>query len=287
MDNVQILETAKAKKAKGIDLNNKETELYNNYLNVMQAHPNTYKNDAYGLLSELYDNLQSFDLSNINDDDFNLLVFDIDNAINNIIDYVKKYDLETEKLNSIIGMVKVITKIKHKITIIPNEDYNELNDAFNFDLDNNNELIRTDNGFYYENLIRDTIKGIEAAEPKKEANEKPKPASKEVLSEQITHPKKTEIAKAIKDKYSSYKGKDFKILYEALLQLDLFPKKGKRSTYFRCLKNEHYNIKNKQILEDIYFKRGSISAKGNYQPSTDEIQRDGIIEYLKTIIDTN
>ena len=57
----------------------------------------------------------------------------------------------------------------------------------------------------------------------------------EKLSIQITHPKRVEIAKAIKAKYSSYKGKEFKILYEALLQLDLFPKKNKRNIFFRCL----------------------------------------------------
>lgn len=117
-------------------------------------------------------------------------------------------------------------------------------------------------------------------------NEKPKPELNEILSMQITHPKRIEIAKAIKGKYSSYKGKDFKILYEALLQLDLFPKKGKRSVFFRCLQNESYSINNVQILEDKYFKTGYENRKGNYEKSEDEIQRDEIIEYLKTIIET-
>lgn len=116
--------------------------------------------------------------------------------------------------------------------------------------------------------------------------EKPKPELNEFLSSQITHPKSIEIAKAIKGKYSSYKGKDFKILYEALLQLDLFPKKGKRSVFFRCLQNEGYNINNVQMLEDKHFKTGYENRKGNYEKSEDEIQRDTIIEYLKTIIET-
>ncbi len=116
--------------------------------------------------------------------------------------------------------------------------------------------------------------------------EKPKPEQYEVLSSQITHPKRTEIAEAIKGKYRSYKGKDFKILYEALLQLDLFPKKGKRSLFFRCLQNESYSINNVQMLEDKYFKTGYKNPKGTYEKSEDEMQRDEIIEYLKTIIET-
>lgn len=115
-------------------------------------------------------------------------------------------------------------------------------------------------------------------------NTKAKPKVEENLSKQITHCKRVEIAKAISEKYSSYKGKDFKILYEALLELDLFPRKGKRSTFFRCLKNEGYNINNPQMLEDIHFKKGYKSAKGGYVKSEDEKQRDVIIEYLKTII---
>ncbi|WP_242093604.1 hypothetical protein [Aestuariivivens sediminicola] len=119
-----------------------------------------------------------------------------------------------------------------------------------------------------------------------DGNQKPKPELDEVLSQQITHPKKVEIANAIKEKYSSYKGKDFKILYEALLKLDLFPKKGKRSLFFRCLQKEGYNINNFQILEDKHFKTGYTNRKGEYEKSEDEKQRDTIIEYLKTIIET-
>lgn len=110
----------------------------------------------------------------------------------------------------------------------------------------------------------------------------------ELLSNQITHPKKVEIAKAIKQKYSSYRGKDFKILFEALLKLDLFPKKGKRNTFFRCLRNEGYNINNHQILEDINFRTGFTNKiNGKYEKSDHEKQRDTIIEYLKTIIEGN
>lgn len=117
--------------------------------------------------------------------------------------------------------------------------------------------------------------------------EKPKLEQHEVLSVQITHPKRTEIAKAIKDKYSSYKGKDFKILYEALLELCLFPKKGKRSVFFRCLQNEGYNINNFQMLEDKHFQRGqTLKTTGKYDFTEDEKRRDEIIEYLKTIIET-
>lgn len=109
----------------------------------------------------------------------------------------------------------------------------------------------------------------------------------EFLSNQITHPKKVEIAKAIKDKYSSYKGKDFNILYESLLKLDLFPTAGKRSVFFRCLQNEGYNIESSQLLEKIHFKTGHYKKGGDYDKSNDEIKRDTIIDYLKTIINTN
>ena len=108
----------------------------------------------------------------------------------------------------------------------------------------------------------------------------------EYLSQQITHSKKVEISNAIREKYLSYKGKDFKILYEALLKLDLFPSKGKRSLFFRCLQNEGYNINSVQMLEKKYFKTGYVKIKGGYEKSEDEIQRDKIIEYLKTIIET-
>lgn len=109
---------------------------------------------------------------------------------------------------------------------------------------------------------------------------------KEFLSNQITHLKKVEIAKAIKDKYSSYKGKDFKILYEALLKLDLFPKKGKRQVFYRCLQNEGYNINSHQMLEDIHFTTGANKKGGDYEESDDEKRRDTIINHLETIINT-
>jgi hypothetical protein len=106
----------------------------------------------------------------------------------------------------------------------------------------------------------------------------------EVLSKQITHPKREEISKAIKDKFSSYKGKDFKILYEALLKLNLFPSKRKRSTFFRCLRNEGYNINSIQMLEDKYFQTGHNNSKGIYQKSEDEIQCEKIMEFLESVI---
>lgn len=117
--------------------------------------------------------------------------------------------------------------------------------------------------------------------------ETPPPKESELLENEITHPKRKEIAKAIKQKYSSYKNKDFKILYEALLQLDLLPKKGKRMTFFRCLQNEGYRINNSQMLENIHFKKGQIlNSTGKYSLSDDEIQRDTIIEYINSIIET-
>lgn len=135
-------------------------------------------------------------------------------------------------------------------------------------------------------------------ETKKSELEAPKPPTppeykqgearkeKEFLSNQITHLKKVEIAKAIKDKYSSYKGKDFKILYEAFLKLDLFPKKGKRQVFFRCLQNEGYSINNHQLLENIHFAPGAYKKGGGYEESEDEIRRNTIIDYLETIINT-
>ncbi len=129
--------------------------------------------------------------------------------------------------------------------------------------------------------IRGTLKTNNKT-PQQNTKQIPKP--NETLSNQITHPKKVQIAKAIKAKYSSYKGKDFKILYEAFLVLDLFPQKNKRSTFFRCLQNEDYHINSLQILEDRYFNKGYKNKKDQYVPSEDEIQRDKIISYLKTII---
>jgi hypothetical protein len=122
---------------------------------------------------------------------------------------------------------------------------------------------------------------------KPEQKSKQEPEFRDVLSIQITHDKRVDIANAIKAKYSSYKGKDFKILFEAMLELDLFPKKGKRSLYFRCLQNEGYNINSVQMLEDRHFKTGYNNPKGKYEKSQDEIQRDEVIEYLESIIKPN
>lgn len=147
-----------------------------------------------------------------------------------------------------------------------------------------NQVVFEAQSNYYEFLLiyKDTIKRTSSHQ--KNFTKKSKP--KEFLCEQITHPQRIKIAKAIKDKYNSYTGKDFKILYEALLRLDLFPKKGKRSTFFRCLQNEGYNINNHQLLEDKYFKGGYYNPKGNYEKSDDELQCDSIVEYLEGIINT-
>lgn len=136
------------------------------------------------------------------------------------------------------------------------------------------------------------LKAFQQTQSQKQAlqpqqTEKPKPKLNEVLSEQITHARRAEIANAIKKKYSSYRGKQFKILYEALLKLDLFPSSGKRSTFFRCLQNDGFNISNQQLLEDKYFKTGYKTLEGEYLKSEDEQQCDTIVEYLKTIIETN
>jgi hypothetical protein len=106
----------------------------------------------------------------------------------------------------------------------------------------------------------------------------------ESLKNEITHPKRVEIAEAVRNKYSSFKNKDFKILYEAFLELDLFPKVRKRLTFFRCLKNEGYNINNSQMLEDQHFKESTTTKNGNYLISDDEKQKNEIVQYLKTII---
>jgi len=136
--------------------------------------------------------------------------------------------------------------------------------------------------------INTFIKNNEDKTPKEAAQREKKPKHKktEYLKNKITHPKRNKIAEAIKNKYSSYKNKDFKLLYEALLELDLFPKKRKRNTFFRCLKNEEYDINNVQILEDQYFKTGGTSKTGKHLPSDDEKQKAEIVEYLKTIINS-
>lgn len=143
--------------------------------------------------------------------------------------------------------------------------------------------------------LKSIIKFLETKKSELEVPQPPTPPKvkqgvarkeKEFLSNQITHFKKVEIAKAIKDKYSSYKGKDFKIIYEAFLKLDLFPKKGKRQVFFRCLQNEGYSINNHQLLEDRYFATGTYKKGGDYEKSEDEIRRDTIIDYLETIINT-
>ena len=120
---------------------------------------------------------------------------------------------------------------------------------------------------------------------KTDTNHKSLIQTDETLSNQITHPDREAIAIGISEKYKSFKGKEFKILYEALIEMDLFPKRNKRQTFFRCLQNEGYNINNHQMLEDQYFQTG-YKIKGEYSKSDDEKQRDKIIKYLKTIIDT-
>ncbi|WP_040279354.1 hypothetical protein [Psychroserpens damuponensis] len=169
MGNVQILETAKAKKAKGIDLNDKETELYNNYLNVMQAHPNTYKNDAYGVLSELYDNLKSFDPEQTDKDNQTSIYFEIDSTINDAILFAKTTELKPEKVNKIIKKSKFLNEVKAKLNKVNKADINEIENAFDFDLDGND----TPKKFieHAELIEAKILKGIEADEAGKVANE--------------------------------------------------------------------------------------------------------------------
>lgn len=138
----------------------------------------------------------------------------------------------------------------------------------------------------YDNLKK-SIDDIEEKINEKFSNNSDQPISNEVLSETITHVKRTEIAKAIKDKYhNTFTSKDCKILYEALLTLDLFPPTRKRQLFFRCLKNEQYNINNHQMLEDHHFKKGVTNARGNYIKSDDEKQHDEIVTFLKGIIES-
>ncbi|WP_040282485.1 hypothetical protein [Psychroserpens damuponensis] len=170
MDNGQILETAKTKKAKGMDLNDKENELYNNYINTLKIYPNTYKNDAYGLLSELYDELQNFDPEQTDKENQISIYFKIDSAINDVIFFAKTTELKPEKVNEIIRIGKFLNQIKVNLNKVNEADINEPKDAFNFGLDGND----TPKKFieHAELIEAKILKGIEAAEPVEVAQSK-------------------------------------------------------------------------------------------------------------------
>src|SRR5690606_2478459 len=110
---------------------------YNNYLNIMQAHPNTYKNDAYGLLSELYNNLKNFDAEQTDKNNQTSIYFKIVNTINDVILFAKTTELKPEKVNKVIKKGKFLNQIKVSLTKVNEADINEIESAFDFDLDGN------------------------------------------------------------------------------------------------------------------------------------------------------
>lgn len=170
MDNIQLLAMAKEKTASGTALNKKETELYNNYVNTLKRYPNTYKNDPYGLLSELYDELQAFQPLQTDKENQISIYFKIVNTINDVILFAKTTELKPEKINEIIRLGKFLNQMKVSLTKVNEADINELKDAFKFDLDGNDTAQK-----FIENpklIEAEILKGIEAAKPGEVANEK-------------------------------------------------------------------------------------------------------------------
>ena len=248
MDNVQILETAKAKKAKGMDLNSKETELYNNYLNIMQTYPNTYKNDAYGLLSELYDNLQNFDPEQTDKNNQTSIYFEIDSAINNAILFAKTTELKPEKANKIIKKSKFLNEVKAKLTKVNEADINEIENAFDFDLDGND----TPRKFieHAELIEAKILKGIETDEPEKVANEK----VKKTINDFIYNVKDKEtFLNDLKETFTTEKGQKIRALIELLKEEDIIIK-GERefkAFYEEFKKTMKQNIGEYQGINDL------------------------------------
>jgi len=113
----------------------------------------------------------------------------------------------------------------------------------------------------------------------------PKPKLNETLYKQITHENRSNIANRIITKYQNIKGKDLRILLEALKELNLFPKKGKDALFHRCCVNDFGDVGSPQAMEKKVFKKGYYGSKKQYIKTDDELAFDKFLKFLKLIID--
>lgn len=118
-----------------------------------------------------------------------------------------------------------------------------------------------------------------------ESQPKQKPKLNETLYEHITHENRINISKEIINKYQNIKGKDLRILLEALKELNLFHKKGKDALFHRCCLNDFGEVGSPQAMEKKVFKRGYHNSKNQYIKSEDELVFDKMLEFIKSIID--
>ena len=124
-----------------------------------------------------------------------------------------------------------------------------------------------------------------------ESNErKPKkPAagnSKDTLKEQITHEDRLTIANKIITKYKGIKGFRLRILYEALIELNLFQGGRTASQFHRCCQNDFGDVGSDTAMEKGRFERGQELKNGDYVKSPHDEIFDNVILFLKSIIDT-
>jgi hypothetical protein len=110
--------------------------------------------------------------------------------------------------------------------------------------------------------------------------------SKYTLKEQITHKDRLTIADEIITKYKGIKGYKLRILYEALIVLDLFHGGRTASLFYECCENDFGDVGSYQAMEKKKFERGQELKNGDYVKSAHDEIFDNVILFLKSIIKT-
>ena len=110
--------------------------------------------------------------------------------------------------------------------------------------------------------------------------------SKDYLREKILHEDRLTIANKIITKYKGIKGYRLRILYEALIELNLFQGGRSANLFYRCCKNDFGDVGSYTAMEKDRFKRGQILKNGEYDKSPHDEIFDNVILFLKSIIKT-
>jgi hypothetical protein len=133
------------------------------------------------------------------------------------------------------------------------------------------------------NSISPQQTNIETLPP--QPNAKTKTELPETLSDLITHEKSNEIVKGIKIQYKNIKGKELKILFKALQDLQLLPPGRIGAKFYRCFKNTFdWDIGTPQAVNDYKFKSGILNHKEIYTQSDDEKELVKMKAFLSEII---
>lgn len=195
---------------------NKDKQLQKEISNLLLY---SYKDDAYGRLTELYDRIKNIDISKVGKKEAKGLFFEIERVTNEAKDYAMRTYLKEEKLNNIVRRIADINKVKNNINCFSKEELDEWKDAFDFDLkpeypQEHKEVKEVERASEISKKIDEFCKAA-TFKTSKEKNNKRGPKSKEakelshyIIKEWNENGKKL-FAGTIKTKFIDY-GEDYK-----------------------------------------------------------------------------